>query len=93
MTTVLSVVQPPPEHPAPESIGARVQRLQAEAKGLAAEHIKALEAALLEASRLAAEIAQMGEAAPVGVRELAERLPSDLDAVRLNIRSLMGRAK
>jgi hypothetical protein len=62
-----------------ESLSNRIRRLQAEAKGLAREHICALEAALVEVERLAAEIADGGEAYPAGVREISRRLAEDCE--------------
>ena len=82
---------PMPRDAAPESISQRVKRLQLEARGLAREHIQALEAALAEAAKIAAEVATGGDAYPVGVRELAERLAPDLDAQRNTIEALAAR--
>lgn len=65
--------------PRSEALSARVKRLQAEARGLAHEHIAALVAALHEAEVLAAEIAQGGEAYPAGVRDIARRLADDVE--------------
>jgi len=64
----------------PESISDRVKRLQAEARGLAREHILALKVALEEVERLAAEVAVGGEAYPAGVRDIARRLTEDCEA-------------
>jgi hypothetical protein len=60
-----------------ESLADRIQRLQAEARGLAREQIIALETKLAEAAALAEEIALGGEAYPVGVREIARRLAEE----------------
>ena len=57
----------------------RIRRLQAEAKNLAREHIRALEAAIIEVERLASEISDGGEAYPAGVRELARRMAEDCE--------------
>lgn len=62
-----------------ESLAERVRRLQAEAKGLARQHVQALEAALAEVEAIASEIAEGGEAYPPGVRDLARRLAEDCD--------------
>ena len=88
----LSVVSdnPTPET-APESISERVRRLQEEAKGLAREHIRALETALDQVTRLSREIAAGGEAYHVGVRELSARIAEDTEAQRQTIEALMGR--
>jgi hypothetical protein len=89
---VLSVVtdSPAPEA-APETISERVRRLQEEARGLAREHIRALELALGEVARLSREIAAGGEAYHVGVREISSRIAEDVEAQRQTIESLMGR--
>ena len=57
----------------------RIRRLQAEARGLAREHILALESALVHVERLSTEIADGGDAYPVGVREIARRLAEDCE--------------
>lgn len=64
----------------PETIAQRVKRLQEEAHLLAREEVESLEAQLLACVAKAREIASGGEAYPAGVRELAERMASDLDA-------------
>ena len=62
-----------------ESLSARIRALQEEARGLAREHIVALEAALVEVERLAVEIAAGGDAYPAGVRDIARRHGLPLD--------------
>ena len=57
----------------------RIRRLQVEAKNLAREHIRALEAAIIEVERLSSEIADGGEVYPAGVRELARRMAEDCE--------------
>ena len=57
----------------------RIRRLQAEAKNLAREHVRALEAAIIEVERLSSEIADGGDAYPAGVRELARRIAEDCE--------------
>src|SRR3990167_11202901 len=74
-----------------ESVSERVRRLQAEAKGLAREHIGALDEAILKVEQLAFEIADGGEAYPAGVRDLARRLADDCDAKLMTIRAISGR--
>ena len=69
----------------------RIRRLQAEAKNLAREHIKALEAAIIEVERLSSEIADGGDAYPVGVREVARRIAEDCEARGNTIQVLAGR--
>jgi hypothetical protein len=63
---------------AAEGPGARVRRLQDEARQLAAEQVEALAHALSDLGAQAAEISTGGEAYPIGVREMASRLASDL---------------
>jgi len=65
--------------PVREILGDRIKRLQAEAKGLAREHVQALEDLLLKVERMASEIADGGDAYPVGVREISRRLAEDCE--------------
>jgi hypothetical protein len=65
---------------ADDTISQRVRRLQAEARGLAHEHVLALRAALETVEALSADIAHGGEAYPVGVRDIARRLAEDIGA-------------
>jgi len=74
-----------------ESVSERVRRLQAEAKGLAREHVAALDEAILKVEQLAFEIADGGEAYPAGVRDLARRLAQDCDTKLMTIRAIAGR--
>jgi hypothetical protein len=62
---------------AAEPLVDRIRRLQDEARGMAREHVAALEDALSGVSRMAAEIAGGGEAYPVGARELARQLVAE----------------
>lgn len=73
------------------SVADRIKRLQAQARNLAREHIKALEAALADVERLSAEIAEGGEAYPVGVREIARRLAGECEASSNTIKAIAGR--
>lgn len=77
--------------PRSEALSARVKRLQAEARGLAHEHIAALVTALHEAEALAAEIAQGGEAYPAGVRDIARRLADDVEMKVASIEAISSR--
>jgi hypothetical protein len=63
-----------------ETVAERVRRLQAEAKQLAKDHVKAFGAAMSDLEALAAEIAAGGDAYSPGVRELARQLAEDLGA-------------
>jgi hypothetical protein len=68
-------------HPnADATIADRIKRLQNEARGLAREHVLALQAALVEVERLAHDIADGGEAYPVGIREIARRLTEETES-------------
>ena len=73
----LNSAQPQPKT---ESVAERVRRLQAEAKQLAKDHIKALTAQIVAVEQMAAEIAEGGEAYPPGVRDIARRLVEDMDS-------------
>jgi hypothetical protein len=90
-SAALSVVADNQSAPAP-SVAERIKRLQAQAKSLARDHIKALETALLDVERLSAEIADGGEAYPVGVREIARRLNAECAASGDTIKALAGRS-
>jgi hypothetical protein len=69
-----------PLAPRSETVAQRVQRLQAEARCLARDHVKAFGAAMAGLEELAAEIAEGGDAYPPGVREIARQLAEDLDS-------------
>ena len=66
--------------PKTETVAQRVQRLQAEARQLAKDHVKSLTSAMTDLERLAAEIADGGDAYAPGIRDIARRLVEDLDA-------------
>lgn len=89
MSTSLSLVA---LNDQPEPVAARVKRLQAEARGLARDHISAFSAALSDAQAMAAEIAEGGDAYPAGIRDLARRFAEDADARIQTLASLNGRA-
>lgn len=63
-----------------ETVAQRVRRLQAEARQLAKDHVKALSSAMADLEALAAEIAEGGEAYAPGVREVARQLAEELDS-------------
>jgi len=65
--------------PKAETVAERVRRLQAEAKQLAKDHIRALTTQIAELEVMAAEIADGGEAYPPGVRDIARRLVEDCE--------------
>ena len=66
--------------PKSETVAQRVQRLQAEARQLAKDHVKSLTAAMVSLEEMAAEIAEGGDAYAPGIRDIARRLAEDLDA-------------
>jgi len=74
-----------------EPLNARIRRLQAEARGMAREHITQLDAALRESMRLAGEIADGGDAYPVGVREMARTMLAESESRLLSLESLLAR--
>ena len=63
-----------------ETVAERVRRLQAEARQLAKDHVRALSEAMMNAEKIAAEIAEGGDAYPPGVRDLARRFVEDCEA-------------
>jgi hypothetical protein len=93
MRAALSVVQaaaePPPAKT--ETVGEQIRRLQAEARQLAKDHVRAMSAAMLETGLMAAEIAQGGEVYPPGIRELAERLVNETEARVQTLEALISR--
>ena len=76
-----------------EILSDRIKRLQAEAKGLAREHVQALEQLLIKTERMALEIADGGEAYPVGVRELCRRLVEDCEARVQTLEAIISRGR
>ena len=77
---------------APETTAERVKRLQAEARALALEQVKALEEVLLKAADMAKEIAEGGDAYPVGARELAQRLGQDLPVKAETMKAIIAKS-
>lgn len=75
-----------------ESVAERVRRLQAEARNLARDHIRAFEAQIEAVEQMAAEIAAGGEAYPPGVRDIARRLADDLDTRVQTLEALVARS-
>jgi hypothetical protein len=74
-----------------EGLAARIQRLQAEARSMAVQHIHALEAAIDEVARIAAEVASGGEAYPVGARELSRQMLGDYEGRRRALDAIVNR--
>lgn len=66
--------------PKTETVAQRVQRLQAEARQLAKDHVRSLTTAMIQVEQLAAEIAEGGDAYAPGIRDIARRLVEDLEA-------------
>jgi hypothetical protein len=77
MTAVLTALRAAEAKTAQETLSQRVNRLQAEAKLLARDHVHELIAAVVEVERLAADIATGGDVYPAGVRDVARRLADD----------------
>jgi hypothetical protein len=77
--------------PKTETVAERVRRLQAEAKQLAKDHIKALTAAIADLEVMAAEIAEGGDAYPPGVRDVARRLVEDCDSRVQTLEAIVAR--
>ena len=75
-----------------QALSARIRALQAEARGLAREHIGALEMAMGEVERLACEIADGGDAYPAGVRDIARRIAEDCGLKVATIEAITERA-
>ena len=63
-----------------ETVGQRVQRLQAEARQLAKDHVKSLTTAMVAVEELASEIAEGGDAYAPGIRDIARRLAEEIEA-------------
>ena len=63
-----------------ETVAQRVQRLQAEARQLAKDHVKSLTAAMVDLEQLAAEIADGGDAYAPGIRDICRRMVEDLES-------------
>ena len=95
MSATLAVVAnniPETEPPANEPLTARIRRLQAEARAMAGEHVKLLEASIVETARLAEEIAEGGDAYPVGVREMARQMVAETESRLLGLQAIMHRS-
>jgi len=96
MSASLAVVAnnpaPEAETPAAEPLTSRIRRLQAEAKAMAREHIKMLEASLADMTLLAAEIAEGGDAYPVGAREMARQMVADCESRLLGLQAILHRS-
>jgi hypothetical protein len=77
--------------PKAETVAQRVQRLQAEARQLARDHVQALVSAMTELERLASEIGEGGDAYAPGVRDVARRLAEDLDSRVQTLEAIVAR--
>ena len=75
----------------PETTHDRVKRLQHEARLLAREEVEALERRLGECMMQARAIAEGGDAYPAGVRELCERMVSELEGRAQTLNAIAGR--
>jgi len=74
-----------------ETVAQRVRRLQAEARQLAKDHVRALNQAIIDVGLLAAEIADGGDAYPPGVRDVARRLVDDCDSRAQTLEAIVSR--
>ena len=92
MTAVLTALRAAEAKTAQETLSQRVNRLQAEAKLLAKDHVHELIAAVVEVERLAADIAAGGDVYPAGVREVARRLADDFGSRCQTLAALSARS-
>jgi hypothetical protein len=76
----------------PEEAADRVQRLFAEARAAAREHMALLEQVVRAELKLAREIADGGDPYPAGVRELCRRSADDAAARLQNLQALIHRS-
>ena len=76
---------------APETTHDRVKRLQHEARLLAREEVEALGRKLAECAVQARAIVDGGDAYPAGVRELCERMVSELEGRGQTLDAIAGR--
>jgi hypothetical protein len=95
MSASLAIVatNPAPEADtaATEPLTTRIRRLQEEARGMAREHVRQLEASIVDMARLASEVSEGGDAYPVGVREMARQMVADCESRLLGLQSIMHR--
>jgi hypothetical protein len=75
-----------------ENLSMMVQRLQAEARALAGEHVTAFGAAIEDLARVAAEIATGGDAYPVGAREMARQMLAACEGRKQSLDMMVGRS-
>ena len=62
----------------PKCTAERVRELQQQARLLAREQVEEFQAALVQLGAMARAVADAGEVVPVGLRDMADRLASDL---------------
>lgn len=75
-----------------ENVAERVKRLQAEARQLARDHIRALTAAIEQVELMAAEVSEGGDAYPPGVRDVARRLVEDMGTRAQTLEAIVARS-
>jgi hypothetical protein len=96
MSPTLSVVATnndlKPQTVKPENVAERVKRLQAEARQLARDHIRALTAAIEQVELMAAEVSDGGDAYPPGVRDVARRLVEDMGCRAQTLEAIVARS-
>jgi hypothetical protein len=79
--------------PAPEeNAAARAQRLMAEAREAALEHIASFEEIMKALIQVSSEVADGGSVYPAGVRDLCRRIAEDLEAKGQTFESIMSKA-
>lgn len=91
MTADLAFVGRAPRPVAMETVGERIRNLQAQAKGLAREHVQALSAAMADLEHLATEIASGGDAYAPGARDLARQLATELESRGQTLAAIINR--
>jgi hypothetical protein len=74
-----------------QSASEKLERLKAEARGLAHEHLETLNEALAEVAQLSREICEGGDLYPVGAQELARRLKEDAARHALALSGIIAR--
>jgi hypothetical protein len=74
-----------------KSASERIERLKAEARGLAHENLETLNETLNEVVKFAVEICEGGDLYPVGAQELARRLKEEAGRHALALSAIIAR--
>lgn len=77
--------------PAEQGLSVRVQRMQAEAKALAFQHVEELLAAMRKVETIANDVSSGGEVYPAGIRDLARRLGEHVETTAQAIEAIGAR--